>query len=672
MVGGGGGTLGGPQMYPPAAPALNSRSASHGSETTPRLRGDPALYIPLLALGTLGIQLVWSTEMAFASPYLLELGLSKASMAAVFVAGPLSGLLVQPIVGATSDRCTHRWGRRRPYLAVAVALCAGSLLLLGYARSLSHTLLLSRNQTSADRLTLFFAVISIFGIDFSVNAVMSVDRALILDILPAGQQALGNAWALRLTSVGLLLGFLIGNIDLPHTFPFSWLSLIWSSSYPDGAPASEAQIKCMSVFTASLLLITHALTAYAAVEQVYVASTEQRSESDSRASGKLSSWVQATIQPLRELRQTAISLPEPIWMVFKVQFFNWIAMYPLLFWGTVWIGSIYRQQESSQPGNPNDASEIAERGTRLGSLAMFYQSSVSLLISIILPLVLPATLSNRATAGTRIPVLGFELPIWNVSLPSLWALSHFCFALSMLFTWPASWWSSTTVALAVIAGTGFSVATANWIPFSLLGILVHQAEDGGQGVPGSEAERLLSGPNSRRNSSQSGARVRQQGNGRDTAVDDEDEDLDALSFGADRDVEQAREQRLRAGRRDGEDTHAGAVLGLHNVSIVAGQLVVTAISSLVFALMDTPAPALPPSPADPKPSSNPAPSASLPLPLPPRLRREGVAPHADPDAIGMVLRIGILSAAIAGVLALRLRAKMAAMEAAVGHPSRTS
>ncbi|CAD6886217.1 unnamed protein product [Tilletia laevis] len=669
MVGGGGVTLGGPQMYPPNS-APNFRPGNLGSDVLPRLRGEPDLFIPLLAVGTLGIQLVWSTEMAFASPYLLELGLSKASMAAVFVAGPLSGLLVQPIVGALSDRCTHRWGRRRPYLAVAVALCTASLLLLGYARSLSHTVLLSGNQSNADKLTLLLAVVSIFGIDFSVNAVMSVDRALILDILPAGQQALGNAWAVRLTSVGLLLGFLIGNIDLPRTFPFSWLPFIWSSSYPDGAPGSEAQIKCMSVFTASLLLITHGLTAYAAIEKVYVASAEQ----DARSGRKLSrwqSWVQTATEPIRELRQTAASLPETIWMVFRVQFFNWVAMYPLLFWGTVWIGSIYRQQESSQPGETQNPGEIAERGTRLGSLAMFYQSCVSLIISIILPFILPATSSTPVTAGARVPIFGFTLPVWNVSLPSLWALSHFCFALSMIFTWPAAWWSSTTVALAVIAGTGFSVATSNWIPFSLLGILVHEAEDGGRGAPGSEAERLLSGSSSRQDLSQDGVRARQQGDGREAGDDDEDDDLDALSFGADRDVEQARQERLRGGGRGTEHTHAGAVLGLHNVSIVAGQLVVTAISSLVFALMDSPAPILSPSPPVPSPGTSPTSSASLPLPPPPRLRRE-VPQHADPDAIGMVLRIGMVSAAIAGVLALRLRAKMAAMQSAAVHPSRAS
>lgn len=59
----------------------------------------PTPPLALLALGALGGQCVWSTEMAFASPYLLHLGMSKSHMAIVFVAGPLSGLIVQPCIG---------------------------------------------------------------------------------------------------------------------------------------------------------------------------------------------------------------------------------------------------------------------------------------------------------------------------------------------------------------------------------------------------------------------------------------------------------------------------------------------------------------------------------------------------------------------------------------------
>jgi solute carrier family 45, member 1/2/4 len=57
--------------------------------------------------------------------------------------------------------------------------------------------------------TVVLAVFSIYFIDFSINAVMATDRALLVDILPASDQELGNAWAGRLAGVGSIAGFFV-------------------------------------------------------------------------------------------------------------------------------------------------------------------------------------------------------------------------------------------------------------------------------------------------------------------------------------------------------------------------------------------------------------------------------------------------------------------------------
>src|SRR5690242_4095940 len=99
-----------------------------------RIHAAPPLQLPLLSFGVLGAQTVWSMDMAFAPPYLLDLGLSKSAMAAVFVAGPLSGLIVQPLIGSLADHSTSKYGRRRPFLAASTLICGISILLLGFAR----------------------------------------------------------------------------------------------------------------------------------------------------------------------------------------------------------------------------------------------------------------------------------------------------------------------------------------------------------------------------------------------------------------------------------------------------------------------------------------------------------------------------------------------------------
>ena len=70
--------------------------------------------------------------MTYASPYLLSLGLSKSKLSLVWVAGPLSGLIMQPVIGMVSDQSTSRWGRRRPFMVVGAGLASACLLVLGW------------------------------------------------------------------------------------------------------------------------------------------------------------------------------------------------------------------------------------------------------------------------------------------------------------------------------------------------------------------------------------------------------------------------------------------------------------------------------------------------------------------------------------------------------------
>jgi solute carrier family 45 protein 1/2/4 len=129
--------------------------------TNKRVLGPTWVQLPLANLPILGTQFVWSAEMAFVSPYLLELGLTRAHMALVMLAAPFSGLIVQPIIGeptmtlgpavtkfeaaftlsslpgAIADASTSSWGRRRPFMLGGSVLCILSLMILSYAKEIS-------------------------------------------------------------------------------------------------------------------------------------------------------------------------------------------------------------------------------------------------------------------------------------------------------------------------------------------------------------------------------------------------------------------------------------------------------------------------------------------------------------------------------------------------------
>jgi len=63
-----------------------------------------------------GIQFRWALQLSLLTPYVQTLGVPHAWASFIWLCGPISGLLVQPIVGYSSDRCQSTFGRRRPFI----------------------------------------------------------------------------------------------------------------------------------------------------------------------------------------------------------------------------------------------------------------------------------------------------------------------------------------------------------------------------------------------------------------------------------------------------------------------------------------------------------------------------------------------------------------------------
>ena len=102
----------------------------------------------------------------YGTPYLLSLELSKELTALVWLAGPLSGLLVQPLIGAFSDKCTSRFGKRRPYIFVSGILTCLSMLGVAYARDMADWIVAKgpyeddESQKAAVSVSLYFILTS--------------------------------------------------------------------------------------------------------------------------------------------------------------------------------------------------------------------------------------------------------------------------------------------------------------------------------------------------------------------------------------------------------------------------------------------------------------------------------------------------------------------------------
>lgn len=130
-------------------------------------------YLIFLTLSIGGLQIVWSIELSHGSPYLLSLGMSKALVAFVWLAGPMTGVLVQPYVGMVSDRCRISWGKRKPFMVAGTLGTVAASLLLAYAKQIVQVI----GGWSADAeyngywqgITITFATVMMWVLDFSVN-----------------------------------------------------------------------------------------------------------------------------------------------------------------------------------------------------------------------------------------------------------------------------------------------------------------------------------------------------------------------------------------------------------------------------------------------------------------------------------------------------------------------
>lgn len=167
------------------------------------------------------------------------------------------------------------------------------LLLLGWTAEVVG-IFISDDQTKKD-ITLIVAVLSIYVLDFSINAVQACCRSLIVDTLPVSEQQTGSAWASRLAATGHLLGYFIGSFDLVAIFP-SWLG-------------GSTQFKKMTVITTSMLWLTVGVTSWAVTERLRLPGDD---DSTSMREVLVNLW------------HRTINLPARIQSICWVQFWNWV------------------------------------------------------------------------------------------------------------------------------------------------------------------------------------------------------------------------------------------------------------------------------------------------------------------------------------------------------------
>ena len=141
-------------------------------------------------LGFLGLQFSFGLQQGNMGPIYSYLGANEAALPVLSLAGPLTGMLVQPIIGAMSDRTNSRWGRRTPYFIAGAVLCSAGLLAMPFSSSL------------------LMAASLLWVLDGGNNITMEPYRAYVSDRLNPDQHELGFLSQSAFTGLAQSLSFL--------------------------------------------------------------------------------------------------------------------------------------------------------------------------------------------------------------------------------------------------------------------------------------------------------------------------------------------------------------------------------------------------------------------------------------------------------------------------------
>ncbi|KAJ3478840.1 hypothetical protein NLG97_g8470 [Lecanicillium saksenae] len=491
-------------------------------------------YLTLLTLGIGGLQIAWSVELSNGSPYLLSLGLSKSLMALVWIAGPLTGTLVQPYIGILSDNCRIPWGKRKPFMVGGTIGTIFSLLFLSWVKEIMGGILsvfgIQTDTDFAKTVIIVAAVIGIYVLDFAINALQAAIRAFIVDCGPAHQQEAANAMASRLIGIGNILGFIAGYVNL--TKP------LWFFGH------TQFQILCA--------IACISLTITVAISCIFV------HERDPRENGAVAPKNPSVFIFFIKLFKSIQRLPPQIKRVCQVQFCGWVGFFPLLFYSSSYIGEIYVQPhlEKNPHMTPEELDELYEQATRIGSFALLVNSVVSLLTNVLLPFFIAPTYDNQAAMSQPAPAYHGRrnqkrtwldrLHIPGFTLNRAWFGSLVLFSGAMLCTLVVR---SVEAATALIGIAGVTWAMTLWAPYAIISaeisrrdvLLRAQKQQAREAAELAPLQRLPSGDMT-------------------TVATDDDEEQD----------------------------EAGVVMGIHNMAIAAPQILANVGSSLIFKIWQKP------------------------------------------------------------------------------------
>ena len=238
-------------------------------------------------LGFLGLQYSFGLQQANMSPIWGYLGAHEADFAWLGIAGPLTGLLVQPIVGVMSDRTASKWGRRTPYFLIGALMCSTGLFFMPLSASV----------------IMAFSVL--FLLDVGNNVTMEPYRAYVNDRLVPDQRGFGFLSQSAFTGLAQTLAYLSPSL------------LVWLGMSRTDSDGGIPDFVLVSFWIGAFLSMATILWSIIRVPELPLGDAERaRIKALPRRSGAM----------LREIWDAIRAMPAPMRTMAWMSLFQWYAM----------------------------------------------------------------------------------------------------------------------------------------------------------------------------------------------------------------------------------------------------------------------------------------------------------------------------------------------------------
>ncbi len=377
-----------------------------------------------MSFGFMGIQMGFALQNANASRILQTFGADVEHLSWFWLVAPVTGMIVQPIIGHYSDNTWTRLGRRRPFILTGAILASLGLILM--PNSSMFTAILPALWIGAGMLMIM---------DASFNIAMEPFRALVADKLPADQRTLGFSVQTLLIGIGAVIG--------------SWLPYVaanWLGFESETDPGKVPFNLILSFLVGAAVLVS-------AILWTVIRTTEYSPEEQKEFEGHIEETPEEIERKkgFAEIFRDFARMPKTMKQLGLVQFFSWFALFSM--W--VFTTPALAQHVWGLPSNDTSSAAFNEAGNYVGLIFGVY-NLVAAAFALILPLI-AKKVGRKMTHAICLTIGGLGLiSVIFVTIPEMkWLLN-----ISMIGVGIA-WASILAMPYAILSGS---------IPFKKMGV----------------------------------------------------------------------------------------------------------------------------------------------------------------------------------------------------------